>query len=368
MKYTTIATLLLSLLLNACAGEEDDPNFEGSDSAVIPGLTGTDASMAGALHDSSFVPPPGAVGDASSSPPLTPGGMGGGPEAGIGTDAGSVAADAAMVVVPSEGGVQVAPGALAPIIPEPMGECPQLRSGMQMVNGLSVNLVAGTPGAAKGPMVITWHGTGGSGAQALGQLPQSVQRDITNQGGIIVAPSDQQAAREGQDVTFVLGVWYDIGDLKTADQIVACAVKNHNIDPRRIYTTGCSAGGLMSGVMALTRSNYIAAAAPNSGGIATAGAWKLQDPKRVPAVMTMHGGSGDTVITNFQETSNYLISALKPAGAFLVDCNHMMGHCRAPAALHELAWEFMKAHPYGVGTSPYKAGLPSTFPAYCTVK
>jgi poly(3-hydroxybutyrate) depolymerase len=36
-------------------------------------------------------------------------------------------------------------------------------------------------------------------------------------------------------------------DFKVADLIVVCGVKGHNIDPKRIYTTGCSAGGLHAG-------------------------------------------------------------------------------------------------------------------------
>jgi poly(3-hydroxybutyrate) depolymerase len=233
--------------------------------------------------------------------------------------------------------------------------------------GLSTEIVAGEPVATKGPLLFTWHGTGGSGRQALLQLPQSVQRDITARGGIVIAPSDNGQTRAGQDVTFVLGVWYDGADLAFADQIVACAVQNHNVDPRQIYVTGCSAGGLMAGVMSLERSSYVAAAAPNSGGI-TAPTFRIEDPAHVPAVMTMHGGSTDNVIVNFGDTSRQLISTLSPLGAFLVDCNHESGHCGAPASLHEKAWEFMKAHPFGTRPSPYEGGLPADFPDFCAIQ
>jgi len=65
--------------------------------------------------------------------------------------------------------------------------------------------------------------------------------------------------------------------------IVACAVRDHGIDPRRIYTTGCSAGGLQAGCMAAQRSSYIAASAPNSGGIVFP--QTIEDPSRVPAII-----------------------------------------------------------------------------------
>jgi predicted esterase len=258
-------------------------------------------------------------------------------------------------------------GAQDPIIPPVNGACPQLRTGTQTIMGLSTEIVAGTPGATKGPLLFTWHGTNGSGTGALGQLPQSVQQDIVSQGGIVIAPTSNGQVREGQDVTLILGVWYDVADLKFADQIVACAVQNNNIDPRRIYVTGCSAGGLMTGAMTLLRSRYVAAAAPNSGGTVIT-TYQLQDPQRVPAVFSMHGGTNDTVIVNFSDTTHNLENILKPSGAFLVECNHMMGHCGAPASLHEDAWQFMKAHPFSTNPSPYAGGLPAGFPSYCTIQ
>jgi predicted esterase len=254
-----------------------------------------------------------------------------------------------------------------PVIPQPDGACPEFVSGPQEIMGLQTQILAGSPGPTKGPLLFTFHGTGGTGDRALLQLPPSVQDDIVAQGGIVIAPSDNGQVREGQDVTVVLGVWYDVADLKYADHIVACAVQHHNIDPRQIYVTGCSAGGLMAGVMSAMRSSYVAAAAPNSGGIV--GTRELEDPNHVPALMAMHGGTGDTVLgVNFGATSRDLLNILVPAGGFALECNHGMGHCRAPVDLHERAWDFMKAHPFGTQSSPYEAGLPGDFPSYCAIQ
>jgi predicted esterase len=258
-------------------------------------------------------------------------------------------------------------GAIEPILPEVSGDCPSFTTGTQTILGLSTEVVAGVPGDVKGPLLFTWHGTGGNGRQALRQLPQSVRDDIVAQGGIIIAPSDNGQVRAGRDVTFVLGVWYDGADLAFADQIVACAVQNHNIDPRRIFVTGCSAGGLMAGVMSVERSDYVAAVAPNSGGLAT-GQFQLQNADRVPAVMSMYGGDSDTVVVNFGDTTRTLTNVLKPKGSFVVECNHGMGHCGAPVSLHERAWEFMKAHPFGTKPSPFAGGLPGSFPAFCAIE
>ena len=258
----------------------------------------------------------------------------------------------------------VSPG-LAPIIPEPDGACPMFSTGTQTIQGLETDILAGTPGATPGPLLFTWHGTGGSGTRALNvRLPASVRASVTEQGGLVIAPNSDGTFREGFSPN---GVWFEGSDLEYADHIVACAIANHNIDPRRVYVTGCSAGGLMAAAMAIKRSNYVAAAAPNSGGLVTTLGVSLQDGDRVPAVIAMHGGRGDTVIVNFQRTSERLANFLEPAGAFVVDCNHESGHCGASDQLHERAWEFMEAHPFGTTTSPYEGGLPSAFPSYCRI-
>jgi poly(3-hydroxybutyrate) depolymerase len=186
---------------------------------------------------------------------------------------------------------------------------------------------------------------------------------------MIIAPKSNGDDRGGFSPN---GVWYEGddgegGDLEWVDHIVACAVQNHNIDPQRIYTTGCSAGGLMASGLALKRSSYIASATPNSGGIIVADPAILQDPEHVPAIMTMHGGSSDVVVINFSLTSAALDDLVTEAGGFAVDCNHMIGHCQAPVEVQQAAWAFLKAHPFGIAPSPYAAALPDGFPGYCKI-
>jgi predicted esterase len=367
-RLSFLLCLWLLATTNACGeapeADEDttppDTANGGSGSPTLPG--GTTNSAGGAPNSGAPSggtegnPTLGGIGSPSSNPPIYPG-------AGAGGNASTP-----MTNDPDVSGPPAPEGSgLDPIIPEPSGACPEFRTGTQTILGLTTEIVAGEPTDTPGPLLFTWHGTGGSGRQALLQLPQSVQRDIAARGGIVIAPSDNGQVRDGADVTFVLGVWYDGADLAFADQIVACAVQNHNIDPRQIYVTGCSAGGLMAGVMALERSSYVAAAAPNSGGI-TAPTFPIEDRTRVPAVMTMHGGAGDNVIVNFGDTSRQLASVLGPLGSFIVDCNHNSGHCGAPASLHEKAWDFLLAHPFGTQPSPFASGLPGDFPEFCAVQ
>lgn len=350
----------LACVLASCSGDDG-----GGGSGMSGGLGGSGgAAGAGGLGGTG-----GAGGLGGAAGMIANGGMGG---AGAGGAAGTVAGAGATGGVGGAGtggdGGSAGTGVFTsdPVIPEPMGECPEFTTGNQTILGMETDMVVGAIGAVKGPLLFNWHGTGGTGTGGLRQIPQSVQDDITSRGGIIIAPNDNETVRSGQDVTFVLAVWYDGADLDYADHLVACAVQNHNIDPRQIYVTGCSAGGLMTGVMALTRSGYVAAAAPNSGGVSTP-TWMLGDPSHVPPIFAMHGGDNDNVIINFGDSSRALGDQIVGAGGFFVECNHTVGHCRAPADLYEKAWDFMKAHPFGVEPEPFAAGLPSDYPEYCSI-
>jgi hypothetical protein len=160
-------------------------------------------------------------------------------------------------------------------------------------------------------------------------------------------------------------VWY-ADDFTMADQILACAIEQLNIDVRRIYSAGCSAGGLQTTQMGYRRSGYIAAIMPNSGGVLAPPA--LEDPDYVPAVITTHGAPGrDVVAIDFSVTSGNLVKDIAAKGGFAVDCNHGGGHCGATAEVVTAQWQFLKDHPFGTKPSPYVNGLPPTFPAYCSI-
>ena len=247
-----------------------------------------------------------------------------------------------------------------PVIPPVNGDCPTFATGTVTVAGLAgISLQVGAKSQGTGSLIFYWHGTGQQASEVNALIPAAVRQEILSQGGIIVSP--QGSLGTGGDCSGTATFSRD--DFKVADQIAACAVRDYGIDPHRIFTTGCSAGGLQAGCMGAMRSSYIAAVAPNSGGEVTR--QTIQDPTRIPAVMTMHGGSTDMVIVSFATTSATYDMQMKTAGAFVVNCNHMGGHCQAPAPLYTAAWQFMKDHPFGVNPEPYGMSLPMTFPNYC---
>lgn len=246
-----------------------------------------------------------------------------------------------------------------PPLPAIMGDCPEFKDGIIMVAGhKSIQIKVGAAGKG-GPLLFYWHGTGSSAAESA-MFPGN--SEIISSGGIVAAFNGNQSSMMGGDCSGT-GAHYK-ADFNAADQIAACSVKNHGIDSRRIYSTGCSAGGLQTGCMAQLRSSYLAAVAPNSGGVVVPQPW--QD-KHSPAVFTMHGGANDKVGVAFSDTSASLDMSAKMHGSFVVNCDHGGGHCQAPPDLQKSAWQFMKDHPWGVSPSPWANGIPASVPSYCKI-
>jgi acetyl esterase/lipase len=254
-------------------------------------------------------------------------------------------------------------GSVAPSIPAVSGECPAFRTSTITFQGLGgIQLVAGTKAAAAtAPMVFYWHGTGSRSGE-FATLAGAVRTGVEAEGGILVS---FQGTTGGDSLsgTSVFGR----GDIDLVDQLVACAVRDHNIDPRRIFTTGCSAGGLFATNLAALRSDYIAAAAPNSGGFTFPQQFQGE---YTPALMTVHGAPGrDVVVVDFSNTSATADRAFKARGGFVINCNHGGGHCGGGGLAPDV-WEFFASHPYGVEPAPSPwatAGLPDGFSEQCQV-
>ncbi len=229
---------------------------------------------------------------------------------------------------------------------------------------VQVQVWAGTKASTPAPMLVYWHVTGGTSSEAVGGigLPTAVAQEITDAGGLIVSPQNSTGA--GNDTGN--SVWFT-GDFDVADQLVACAFQQYNLDPRRIYTAGGSAGALQAGTMVYERSNYLAAALPNSGGYATGGR-RFQNPNHITPVMTVHGAPGlDVVIVDFSQQSLFLAGDVAAHGGFAIDCNHGGGHVGALDDVKMAGWQFFKDHPFGVWPEPYAMGLPASFPTYCKI-
>jgi len=259
----------------------------------------------------------------------------------------------------SSSGSTVTTSGSGPKIPAAMGACPTLKTGNITVSGQTVAIAAGSKGETPAPIVFYWHATGTNQTE-VDDFFASEQSEVVGEGGLVASftTSTKTGTDTGDDV------WYT-GDFAMADQILACAVQQLNIDTRRIYSAGCSAGALQASAMLYERSAYMAAVMPNSGGSVIP--YALQDPSHVPALITTHGGSSDMVIISFASASATQDKDVASKGGFVVDCNHGGGHCGAPANDIASQWQFCKDHPFGVSPEPYANGLPKSFPSYCVI-
>lgn len=259
------------------------------------------------------------------------------------------------------GGGDSGAGLPKPTLPTATDPCETLATGTQTIKGLPVQLWVGERREdVKGPVLFYWHGTSSISAEAAVFMQKQID-EVVSEGGVVASFTTSLGTGEYTGPF----VWY-ADDLSVADQILACANQQLNIDTRRIYSAGCSAGGLQTTQMMYRRSSYIAAAMPNSGGVLAPP--PLEDPEHVPAVMTTHGAPGaDVVVIDFSTTSANLVKDIAAKGGFAVDCNHGGGHCGATAAVVSAQWQFLKDHPFGTKPSPYVNGLPSDFPSYCTI-
>ncbi|WP_437674136.1 cellulose binding domain-containing protein [Sorangium sp. So ce131] len=267
----------------------------------------------------------------------------------------------------SGGGTGTPSGTAPSALPTAREACPTIATGTMSFLGREVRVWAGARSATPAPVVIYWHATSSSPQEALAGLGQAAINEITSRGGVVFAPNayDGQGGKDGTRTT-LNDVWY-MGDFNTADEAIACAIQQRNIDTSRIHALGFSAGGVQSAWMAYARSSYVASVVSYSGGKTSYGWPGLQDASNPPAVMAVHGAAGsDVVVIDLAKTSADLERDIKAKGGFAIDCNSGGGH-NIPSGIAASSWQFLKDHPYKVRPEPYAAGIPSSFPDYCAI-
>jgi hypothetical protein len=213
-----------------------------------------------------------------------------------------------------------------------------------------------------------WFETTGSSTDVSLQFGTTQIDAVTAAGGIVA--SFAHSTGMGTDSSGD-GVWYT-DDFNIADQVVACGIAQHYVDPKRIYAMGASAGALQTTWMSYARSGYLAAVATLSGGVVGAGGFSLdpttyQDPTNIPAAMATHGATGvDVVGLDFAVASAAWEADIQTAGGFSLDCNTGGGHVSGPPQICPAIWQFFQDHPFKV-KDDYSSGLPSVFPSYCKI-
>jgi len=254
-------------------------------------------------------------------------------------------------------------------LPTPSAPCPSFETGNVVfspagIDPRTVKLWVPDAPASDGMLVIYWHAYGSAPDEAAFTLSVPVIEAITEAGGVVAAP--YSADDSGEFPWFIVNGSDRPDDMVLGDELVACAIEQLGVDPRRIHTTGMSAGGLQTTGFSMLRSRYLASAASFSGGAFETLAF--EDPDNRFAAMIIHGGDNDVFggTVNFKTLSEIWLGQLDDNGNFAFVCDHGGGHS-IPSGYGSSVVNFFFAHPFGTAPSPYVEGLPDGFPADCSL-
>lgn len=117
------------------------------------------------------------------------------------------------------------------------------------------------------PLVFVFHGGGGDGAgiERTTRFSQLADRE----GFIVVYPDGLwKNWNDGREPTVSRAHRENADDVGFVSALIDAVSMDHRVDPKRIYATGISNGGIFSHYLAANLSSRIAAIAPVSGGIA----------------------------------------------------------------------------------------------------
>lgn len=254
---------------------------------------------------------------------------------------------------------------LQPAVPgQPSGTCPNLsENGLHSFesNGLERRVQVFLPsemGPGK-PVIFVWHPLGDSGnglSRYLGMEDMADDEDT-----IVIVP------RSGGNIMewgFLNG---GEDDLALFDDVLACLHQEHEVDLRRVYATGFSAGGLWTTFLSIHRSDSLAASLIFSGGTEPIIDYDELDYK-LP-VLQAWGGPTDTwgieglFNVEFEATTLAFEEELVDDGHTVVSCDHGLAHS-LPDEARDMVRTWLFSHTYGE-PSPFAEGELEGFPAFC---
>lgn len=256
-----------------------------------------------------------------------------------------------------------------PILPMVTGTCPTFKEGVLKFQPAGISRARRVQVYApektqenRGPIVFFWHGMGAHPTQSLRAMGKTL-KDLQAAGGWLIAPYPDPRALPVP--------WYAFfsdkeDDHLLADEIVACAMSQKLIDPRRIHGLGMSAGSFQGGEMSFMRSNYVASSALYSGGFLEERDVPTRQGSNDPvATMLLFGGEMDRIAhVTYRRTSDKYLKQLKVPKDRAILCNHRRGHTM-PSSAHPGVWKFFVDHPFRVHPASYADKLPEPIADYC---
>lgn len=218
---------------------------------------------------------------------------------------------------------------------------------------VEVNLPAEPVGA---PVVFVWHHLGGTPDELLEWMGVS---DLIDAGYVVIAPASRSVR---YTEWLVEGDPEANPDVALFDALLAQMTTQYATDPRRVYATGFSAGGLFTSYLTMHRGPALAGTAPFSGGVPS---YLYDPPASDLPVMLAWGGENDTYGGfDFAAATEDFADALVDDGHEVVTCPHTLGHWLPPEAqAHVLA--FFDDHG-GEGERPWPDS-PGRVPSGCAL-
>ena len=137
----------------------------------------------------------------------------------------------------------------------------------KLTRTFSLHIPATVSDAKAAPLVIVLHGSGdtGTGIEAMTKFSQLADRE-----GFIVAYPDALAENwnDGREAPAIESQTRHVDDVGFVEAMIDDIARQHRLDPKRIYATGFSNGGILADYLGAHLAHRLAAIAPVSGGIA----------------------------------------------------------------------------------------------------
>lgn len=255
-----------------------------------------------------------------------------------------------------------------------------------MVDGLARSFILTLPTGATGPggrwpVVFAWHGAGDSAMNFNPVLSSSVNNSAMP--FILVTPVSRRLIPPAGLEWEQLQARAPNADARLFDGVLQCLRERYGLDEDRVYTTGFSAGAIMSDLLGVLRGERIAAIAAFSGAYfanpenpPTLGpargfvGWPTPSTTNRYPQLLVWGGERDAISlvvaqARFDVFANNDIPWLNAAGHDIIACDHGGGHTVPRALLGATLVSFFQAHPRGTRRSPWGATPPSGLPSYC---
>ncbi|MBK8962178.1 MAG: PHB depolymerase family esterase [Candidatus Competibacter sp.] len=146
------------------------------------------------------------------------------------------------------------------------------------------------------PLVMVFHGGGG---HAAGIVRTTNLHQIAERHGFIVVYPNGTGAQQGRRLSWNAGSSpprgyaenQNVDDVGFVSAILQQLKRSYNIDPRRIYATGLSKGGMFAYRLGCDLSDQLAAIAPVAGSLTYAQC----RPSQTVAILHIHGGNDQNV-------------------------------------------------------------------------